>query len=63
MFCELDVNKETKRPTTEAQGKAIERVSKVLSGVKKSYPQGLKPASLAALGGTAKAVPYPKPIF
>jgi len=25
-------------------------------------PQGLKPASIAALDGTAEAVPYPKPI-
>jgi hypothetical protein len=24
-------------------------------------PQGLKPSSLLALGGTAKAVPFPKP--
>jgi hypothetical protein len=24
-------------------------------------PQGLKPASIAVLGGTAEAVPYPKP--
>jgi hypothetical protein len=26
-------------------------------------PQGLKPAFLLAYGGTAEAVPYPKPIF
>ena len=26
-------------------------------------PQGLKPAFLLSPGGTAKAVPYPKPIF
>ena len=26
-------------------------------------PQGLKPAFVAALGGTAEAVPYPKPIY
>jgi hypothetical protein len=26
-------------------------------------PQGLKPAFLKALIGTAKAVPYPKPIY
>jgi hypothetical protein len=26
-------------------------------------PQGLKPACLLALGGTAEAVPYPKPIY
>jgi len=27
---------------------------------KPSFPQGLKPASLVALGGTAEAVPFPK---
>ena len=26
-------------------------------------PQGLKPAFLAGLSGTAEAVPYPKPIY
>jgi hypothetical protein len=26
-------------------------------------PQGLKPAFFQALNGTAKAVPYPKPIY
>jgi hypothetical protein len=26
-------------------------------------PQGLKPAFLQALNGTAEAVPYPKPIY
>src|SRR5271166_6041943 len=26
-------------------------------------PQGLKPAFLSALGGTAEAVPYPKPFM
>ena len=31
--------------------------------LKKSDPQGLKPASFASPGGTAEAVPSPKPIF
>jgi hypothetical protein len=26
-------------------------------------PQGLKPASLLALGGTAEAVPFPNPVY
>ena len=26
-------------------------------------PQGLKPASFAALSGTAKAAPFPKPMY
>jgi hypothetical protein len=29
----------------------------------KGNPQGLKPAFWADLGGTAEAVPFPKPIF
>ncbi|MGB9073656.1 MAG: SBBP repeat-containing protein [Terriglobales bacterium] len=33
-----------------------------LRGKKKSLPQGLKPASLAASGGTAEAMPFPKTI-
>jgi cytochrome c oxidase cbb3-type subunit 3 len=33
------------------------------NGVKRTFPQGLKPASLAGLNGTAKAVPYPKLIY
>jgi len=28
-----------------------------------SSPQGLKPVSFAILSGTAKAMPYPKPIL
>jgi hypothetical protein len=31
--------------------------------VKKGDPQGLKPASLLAVGGTAEAVPFPKSIY
>ncbi|MBZ5547291.1 MAG: hypothetical protein LAO22_04880 [Acidobacteriia bacterium] len=41
----------------------LELVSKILLRVKKADPQGLKPQLLAALGGTAEAVPFPKPIF
>ena len=32
------------------------------TGVKRTFPQGLKPASCAGLNGTAEAVPYRKPI-
>ena len=28
-----------------------------------AFPQGLKPGLFASLSGTAKAVPYPKPIY
>jgi hypothetical protein len=31
--------------------------------VENSKPQGLKPTSLAAPGGTAKAVPFPRPFM
>ena len=31
--------------------------------VKKGDPQGLKPAFLAALGGTTEVVPFPKPFL
>jgi hypothetical protein len=39
----------------------LELVSKILFRVQKADPQGLKPAFLAGLGGTAEAVPCPKP--
>jgi cytochrome c oxidase cbb3-type subunit 3 len=32
-------------------------------GLNRAFPQGLKPACLAGLNGTAEAVPYPKPIY
>jgi len=35
----------------------------MLLRVKKGDPQGLKPAFLVTLGGTAEAVPFPKPIL
>jgi hypothetical protein len=40
---------------------ALELVSKIHLRVRKDDPQGLKPAFLAALCGTAEAVPFPKP--
>jgi hypothetical protein len=44
----------------EADSEAVlELVSKILLRVKKGDPQGLKPAFLVALGGTAEAVPFP----
>jgi len=41
----------------------IELVSKICFDAGECDPQGLKPASFADLGGTAEAVPYPKPIY
>jgi hypothetical protein len=35
----------------------------MLVRVKKGDPQGLKPAFLVVLGGTAEAVPFPKPFL
>ena len=39
-----------------------ELVPKILLRVQPGDPQGLKPAFLVGLGGTAEAVPFPKPI-
>src|SRR6266496_3038521 len=41
----------------------LELVSKGLLKVQKADPRGLKPAFWAVLGGTAEAVPFPKPIL
>jgi hypothetical protein len=38
-------------------------VSRTFLRVKKGGPQGLKPAFLADLGGTAEAVPEPKAVL
>jgi len=35
----------------------------MLFSLESAPPQGLKPAFLKVLIGTAKAVPYPKPIY
>jgi len=43
--------------------KILERVSKMPFQAGRRIPQELKPAFLLAHGGTAEAVPYPKPIF
>jgi len=41
----------------------LQRVSKMASADLAAAPQRLKPRRIAAPGGTAKAVPFPKPIF
>jgi hypothetical protein len=41
----------------------LELVSKILLKLQKADPQGLKPGFWAGLGGTAEALPFPKPIF
>jgi hypothetical protein len=41
----------------------LEVVSRIFLRVQKADPQGLKPAFWAGLGGTAEAVPFPKPIL
>jgi|SRR5271154_1067109 len=54
-----------------AQAYALTSESNRISGVRfinafqlrKRVPQGLKPAFLKVLVGTAKAMPYPKPIY
>jgi len=42
---------------------ATELVPRIPFGVEGNDPQGLKPASFADLGGTAEAVPFPKPFL
>jgi hypothetical protein len=41
----------------------LEVVPKILLRVQKTDPQGLKPAFLGSLGGTAETVPFPKLIL
>ena len=46
-----------------SEAKDLELVSQMPLLVHGLGPQGLKPAFLVVLSGTAEAVPYPKPIY
>src|ERR1039458_3984852 len=54
------------RPAASAVTNSLRQATRshlIMNRSKLSGPQGLKPSSLLALGGTAEAVPFPKPIY